>query len=414
MVTAVSISVLESLGDLVDRRWRETDYRDDAFPEIAAHALTEACLSERLRYDDVVAWGLSTPRLPGQRDPGARFGDPPLTVWECGRFYIDVYFWWHGTTTIHQHAFAGAFAVLHGGSMHGVYEFEPSRELGYAMRFGTLALQHVELLTVGDVRPIVAGPRFIHSLFHLEEPSVTVVVRTGHAPLSPPQFNYVRSGLAVDPFFEDRVLGKQLQLLTMCFRNEQFDAEARTMAMLREADLHSCSTILSTVRPMLQGTAVQQMVGVNDAAERFERLLGVVQERDQEAATILRAVFAERDSTAEISGRRSFVTDPELRFFLALVLNVPDAHWIARLVKDRHPDSDPVEKILDWIAELGTMRIAGSTLPNALGVPDFTDDDVVLLEHMLSGGDDASSARASARGRELREHALLRPFVDVK
>jgi hypothetical protein len=213
MVTAVSIRALEALGALVQRRWREADYLDDAFPEIAANALSDAHLAEHLEYDDIVTWALTATSLPGQRDPAARFGDPPVTVWDCGRFYIDVYFWWHGTTTIHQHAFAGAFQVLHGGSMHGVYEFESSRQLSYAMGFGTLALRHVELLNVGDVRPIIAGPRFIHSLFHFEEPSVTVVVRTGHASLSPPQFNYRRSGIAVDPFFEDRVLTKQLQLL---------------------------------------------------------------------------------------------------------------------------------------------------------------------------------------------------------
>jgi hypothetical protein len=407
----VALPVFEQLGRAVLERWRAQNFLDAAFPDIAAAALADARLSEHLTPAAVVDWALGATDLSGQRDLAARFGDPPITVWSSDRCYIDVYFWWQGTTTIHQHAFGGAFQVLLGGSVHGVYDFELDRELGHGMRFGDLALRHVELLTAGDIRSISAGPALIHSLFHLDQPSVSVVVRTGHALLSPPQFDYRRAGVAVDPFFEDRTLTRQLQVLVMCHRSGEFDAEPKTVAMLRDADLHSAFLILATVRPMLQGTVVEKMVGVGIPAERFERLLAVVHERDRDAANRFRAVFAEVDTTTEIVRRRNFITATELRFFLALLLNVPDRDQIARLVRDRFPDADPTDKILDWIAELGTTRIVGSDLTNALGVADFSDEDVELLERVLSERAAGFRMLDSPRARALGESVLLRPLL---
>ena len=63
------------------------------------------------------------------------------------------------------------------------------------------------------------------------------------------------------------------------------------------------------------------------------------------------------DRLEEILRLRSFVTNAEHRFFLALLLNVEGRENIFPLIKQRYPDADPVEKVLDWVFELSETRV---------------------------------------------------------
>ena len=83
--------------------------------------------------------------------------------------------------------------------------------------------------------------------------------------------------------------------------------------------------------------------------------------------------------------RRGTITSDAHRFFLALLLNVPSREKILQLVKQRYPDQDPVETVLDWVEELGRTRVLGSKETNALGMPEFDDSYVFVLECLLEG-----------------------------
>ena len=92
-------------------------------------------------------------------------------------FYIDVLFWLDGTTNIHQHGFWGAFQVLAGSSVHCRFGFDLAEEINHRLRIGKLRLLETELLGLGAIRKILGGELFIHSLFHLDRPSVSIVIR---------------------------------------------------------------------------------------------------------------------------------------------------------------------------------------------------------------------------------------------
>src|SRR5204863_2862771 len=49
---------------------------------------------------------------------------------------------------------------------------------------------------------------------------------------------------------------------------------------------------------------------------------------------------------------RAEVKDPDLRFFLALLLNLPTRSWIYQLVQARSPDSKPEDMCCKWLALL--------------------------------------------------------------
>jgi hypothetical protein len=107
--------------------------------------------------------------------------------------------------------------------------------------------------------------------------------------------------------------------------------------------------------------------------------------RHGSSADGLAAVFAHRERLREIVRRRTYITNAEHRFFLALVLNVDGRESIFSLVKTRYPDSDPVDKILDWTYELAQTRVVGVNAANALGIDNFDDIDLSILENLLRG-----------------------------
>src|SRR5262249_44090820 len=183
------------LGDLVQDRWRARRYDDATFPAIAEAALRELPPAEHLGAYDPLTWLVQASTIPKQRVEMEPFGQPPVQVYVTSRFFIETLYWIDGTTAIHQHAFNGAFHVLAGSSIHCLYSFDERTRMNSAVLLGELRRDALELLTRGDTRPILAGRAMRHSLFHLDRPSVTVVVRTYNVADSGPQYNYSLPGL---------------------------------------------------------------------------------------------------------------------------------------------------------------------------------------------------------------------------
>ena len=388
------MEIFQNLGAEIEKLWRDKNYDESLFPQVAGKVLREANLPEKVSGWEVIEWTMNQTYLPDQRDLHASFGDPPITLYNSPRFHIDVYFWLEGTTSIHQHAFCGAFQVLLGSSIHSWYEFDLQDKINLFTEIGNIHLKTVDLLTVGDVQEIAAGKDYIHGLFHLDQPSATIVVRTHSSPLHLPQFSYHKPFLAVDPFFEEPNTTKKLQCVTAMIRSKYPETERLVAEMLETADFQTTFRILSTVRGYFQGDRLEQMFNVDASKEKFENLLEIVQNRHGERANIFRQVFAYQDQLNEILQRRSFVTDPEHRFFLALLLNVEGKEQILSLIKERFSDADPIDKILDWSFDLAQMRVLGMNIPNALGIADFGDFDLFILESLLKDKTEAEMREA--------------------
>ena len=103
------MELFNKLGAEIEALWREKNYDETVFSEIAAQKLKEAALPDKISAWDVIAWTLNETNLPAQKDLHASFGDPPITIYVSPRFFIDVFFWLEGTTSLHQHGFCGAF-----------------------------------------------------------------------------------------------------------------------------------------------------------------------------------------------------------------------------------------------------------------------------------------------------------------
>jgi hypothetical protein len=377
------MELFKKLGADIEILWRDKNYDEAVFPDIAAEALKEANLPARVSAWDVIEWTMRETVLPEQRDLPGRFGDPPITLYNSPRFHVDVYFWLEGTTAIHQHAFCGAFQVLMGSSIHSWYEFDRSEAVNTFTEIGNINLKLCELLSVGDVQPINAGKQYIHALFHLEQPSATIVVRTHKSPMFLPQFSYHKPFLAIDPFFEEPNTTKKMQCVTAMIRARFPRTDELIADWLRTADFQTTFQILSTLRTYLRSNQVDQLFNLSAPQNRFDAFLEIVRERHGERANVFPQVFAHHEKLDEILRRRSFVTHPEHRFFLALLLNVEGRQRIFSLVKERFPESDPLDKVLDWTFDLAQTRVLGENIPNALGIADFDDTDLFILENLL-------------------------------
>ena len=267
----MSIDLFNQLGDEIERRWLATNYSEIELPAIAKSALEEFDLPSKTTPWEAVEWALSVRELPTQRDLNAHFAQPPVTLYNAPRFHIDIYFWFTSTTALHQHAFCGAFQVFEGSSLHSWYEFERDEAVNMFTETGKLDLKVCQILGKGATQEIWPGRQYIHSLFHLDEPSATIVVRTHRSPLEQPQFSYYKPGLAVDPFFDDDTTAKKRQLVIALLQARRPDADDLIEKLLNESDFQSSFVLLTQLRGALGNDQIQRAFGVETGKERFER-----------------------------------------------------------------------------------------------------------------------------------------------
>lgn len=155
--------------------------------------------------------------------------------------------------------------------------------------------------------------------------------------------------------------------------------------LLEAGDFQTGFEVLSAVHGFLRPNKIDEMFNLSQPAERFRSFLETMQRRHGEKADRLPAVFDHLEMVNEIVRRRSFVTDPEHRFFLALLMNLEGKDAIFSLISQRFPDADPLEKVLDWVFDLAQTRVLGTSSQNALGIDGFDNIDILVLEGLLRG-----------------------------
>jgi hypothetical protein len=392
-----TLRYFETLGERVAQKWRAVNHNESQFPRIAADALRALPPHEHVTGDDVIAWVLDAPRLPSQPGLHANFGQPAVTVFAGEGFYIDVYYWVDATTAIHQHRFDGAFTVLAGSSLHSAYRFLRAEPINSRTMLGELSLQTSELLAPGDVRPIVAGREFVHALFHLDRPSVSVVVRTHTNVAAGQQWSYV-GDVATDPYGALPVeLDLQLQTLQLLARSAAPTHVPQLRALLARADIERTWHFLLHAWHRLSAPDFATCLQVT--RKRFPKL----------APRFLRTLeFARRQDALVL--RRASVHDAELRYFLALLLNVPSRARILSLVKARFPRRDAVKTIVRWVLALQDVRVLNQNR-RPFGSEDFwlnggVSCDAKTLAQLVAGKRVTNHAAAT----QLRKSPLLAPL----
>lgn len=379
------MQVFQELGSLVERRWRDENYNEAVFPKIAAESLVETNPGEHAGPWEIIRWLNTATGLPEQQDVEGKFGNPPVTLYSGARFYIDVYYWLDGTTSIHQHAFCGAFQVLLGSSIHSRYGFENERKINAHFSVGNVALNSVNLLGKGDIQEILPGRQYIHSLFHLDRPSATITVRTRFSPEGSPQFDYHKPYFAMDPFYRSAAMIKKVQSASLLLSMAHPEADELIGDALLNSDFQTAFAIIEVAFNHLANNQMERLFGLSTGQKRFEAYLEIARSRHGELADLMLPVIQESSRQHHIAGRRLQITTNEHRFFLALLLNVPDRVKVLELVRARFPETNPVETVTEWVEELANTRVSGSSEPNVLGITNFGEEHLVVFQCLLEG-----------------------------
>lgn len=363
------ISYFEKLGQTVLERWREKNFSLEVFPELTRIAIDEAPPSENVDIDEMIHEFLSNDAQPFQSESG--FGQPELIAFNDTRFYIQILFWLEGTTEIHQHEFSGAFHVMRGSSVHSEFDFVGARSVTPHIRIGDLHAKRIELLETGRTVPITSGRECIHSLFHLDTPSITVVIRTHHDPGTGPQYNYLPPHIAINPLHSDPLTARRKQLLDVLEAIEDQQYTIFVNEMVERLDFERGFNMLRHAMTRLK------------ELDSWDAVLTTFQIKHGELATGVPDTLEECLRRETISQMRHFIVNPEHRFFLALLMNVQNRSDIFALISKRFPDSSPIDTILGWAEELMEPNDFGISLLDA-SFPEILDIDIEEQSHLFS------------------------------
>jgi hypothetical protein len=341
------IPYFQRLGERLERAWLCRSYNEEIFPRLALDELERDPPLGQVETTDLIDWTFGPCHEFQQPDGSELFGEPPVMLYQAPRFYIEALFWFSGTTSIHQHGFSGAFTVLAGSSVHSHWRFAPERTINSRLLCGRLERVVTEILRPGSMRPIDPGNRLIHQLFHLETPSVTLVLRTSREKNHLPQFSYLLPGLAIDNFDQDPLRKRRLIFLHNMAGGQLDGLAEYARRMVEGGDLVA---LYHTFSLLTRSKADKELLDeLYDAARR----------RHGETVDLLQQVCEGERRTHAVTALRAKITDPEARFLLALLMLMPDRDAIFETIRLQFPNAEPLETIETWLAGMSGKETIG-------------------------------------------------------
>ncbi|MCA9672816.1 MAG: hypothetical protein KC503_44795 [Myxococcales bacterium] len=319
-----------ALGERIESRFRRENYDYRVFGRIASQALREADIVAHVSDAELLARVALDPHpLPGE----AEFSDFAQTLYRGRYFFIEVLHWLSATTAIHQHSFSGAFCVLEGASLHTRFRYTPTRVINAQLALGELGWQSSVYCPRGTVVEIEAGETFIHSLYHLVEPSVTFLVRTWQEEEHTPQYTYLPGGIRIPARPLDGPKRVSLRALRILSHVDGARFEQIALDLAREASL-------DTIGPLIDAVATS-------APDRRDALLAeIAATAHARDAAFFDALLGARKTQYRhnrLSDIRKRMTDPHARLMVAVLMNAPNRQAAIDCIRSALPGEDAVE-----------------------------------------------------------------------
>lgn len=318
------------------------------------------------------------------------FSDMPVIVFRHQSFYIELLHWRNATTSIHAHAFAGAFMVLQGSSLHTPWKIKRTSTASPNLALVDAELILAEHLRAGDIRKIIPGETgLVHSLYHLESPSISLVVRTEGCK---DQFSLFRPGLWLNHlrFLMSRRMQSFQRLIRYAEYTEPGSARLVLRSLGKHLNLDQWIYLLLSNHNLLDSEMV------------VEDILDHRSDVPDNLGNAIRLAIVHAQTVDLVTRARDSISDPDLRFFLALLLNVSEKPLVLDQIAARFPEKDPALTCANLLLILARYRgdprhrlarIAaassddyriGVEVRSAIGL-EFPDDNAVfLLQNIIS------------------------------
>lgn len=332
----------------------EAAYTGDAstLPAIALAELQRTPPHEHTSLAEVMTWvaTVDAADFVPQRDPGATFGEPPVTVFRSEGFCIDVNLWGTSTTQIHEHAFSGAFAVLEGSSLQCRYAFHEHRKISGVLALGELTFLGADHLLPGSCSPIHPGS-LIHSLFHLGVPSATVVVRTYGEVEWLPQRSFDPPGVALDSHYVSTALAQRRRQLVHFLASAAVEGGQRVLGeIIARSPPIDVYLLLTDVLPpywRAQGLSSEQL------HETVSGAFGGLIWTDEGLGSALKTAGCRRVNHRMHASVRQGLTELTDRQMAAALLCTPDRRAVEEVLTLFRPDTAPEAWVRDFAARMG-------------------------------------------------------------
>lgn len=233
-----NFEIFKKLAADVSREWFAAGENAQQFPAIATRLLEEFPYTlGQEQFDQAIAsWLRNSEAIPEQMNVHNTFGEPPLTIFNNGKFVVDIYIWRGCDTSIHSHGFRGAFRVLHGQSLHETFHVKVVETVAHDVELTELGFPDVELLEAGAVRTIAAGKELTHRVIHLADPTVSLCVKTINEKVLS-QWHHFDGGLAIQKRHLDPALLKKIYFFQYLASRDGLSAENFLDEVLAKQDI---------------------------------------------------------------------------------------------------------------------------------------------------------------------------------
>lgn len=330
----------DRLGAILEDAWLARDRDEDRFPDVALAALEQFPPREHLDLEALIDAILDPHRTAWrQLAPLGAFGQPGVTAYYGRGFVVDVYFWTHAMSAIHDHPFRGAFTILKGESVHASFAFEEEERPSPRVRIGRLALSELAILGEGHAQRFgEARDPLVHALLHVPIPSVSMVVRTIR---TQGYFRYFPPAIAIAMDEPDELVGRQLAMLDALRASDHPRYRERLERVLRHADFETTFRALSRLWS-------------HAARDERDRCVDIASERHGDRAAMIAPALETALRAHEADALRGRMRDPDDRLVATLFVLAETRAQLLSALAARH--ADPVARIHAFLDAPGVFE----------------------------------------------------------
>lgn len=210
------LKVINSLAKRIETKWREVDNNCYKFADIVLKELDEKELIDNFNFYDIN--NLLDEHEVKNVQIASEFSELHLKLFDNGKFYIEILNWIDNDTSIHDHGFAGVLVQLQGTGINAMYSFEEEEKVSHNLKLGSVKLDKVEISSKGCVRVIPCGREEKHAVFHIEQPTISLIIRTHPITELSPQLNYFPPYVLIDHSATSLIFNKRLKYFRILSR----------------------------------------------------------------------------------------------------------------------------------------------------------------------------------------------------
>ncbi|AXG71990.1 hypothetical protein KORDIASMS9_04251 [Kordia sp. SMS9] len=320
-----------SILNKIEHEWKRNHYKLDVLPSIGIHTINQFKIHQKI--DELLISNFHHQLTKYDTHPALgviKIAQTPLLA-----MYLHI--WDRDIGTPHHHVWSGFFMNLKGTIIHSIYNFEEEESFGANLKFGTLSTKKREILLQGDAVPVFPGKAYIHGLWHIDHPCVSLSVRTNNKEKFPydeitTDYNKM-SGIAYSNFSTRKDTPQLVKWLGL---QRTLKNEKKYFSIINDfIENEDPSTVLSLIQKLIR------IHNNFDIIEHIKNEKYSIDKRILEKYILFSEGVARDELFKDI---RLNIEDFELRVLFGVLYTTESIHEFCTLIQTIFPNEDGIEK----------------------------------------------------------------------